>query len=208
MERRLHGVGRAGHTTVYPQAIGLAATWDIDLIHREGQIANEGRAKLNSVHEGRGKRYPRPLLLVAEHKHFPRSALGPRPGDLWRGPYLTGHLASGSSPASRAIRSIPEARRHAEAFRRPQRAPSRSDIGFDVDPSETDLHETYLPAFEHCVRDGHVGQVMCSYNAVYGDPVPASKLLLTDILRDQWGFDGYVVSDCDAVDDVVTAIIM
>lgn len=75
---------------------------------------------------------------------------------------------------------------------------------FDVHPPERDLYETYLPQFEAAVREGHVGQVMSAYNAINGVPAPADKWLLTDLLRGQWGFDGFVVSDCDAVGDIVT----
>ena len=78
--------------------------------------------------------------------------------------------------------------------------PSRHVI--NIDPSERDFYENYLPHFEAAVREGHVGAIMSAYNAVYGVPAPASKLLLTDILRDRWGFDGQVVSDCDAVGDI------
>ena len=85
-----------------------------------------------------------------------------------------------------AVHSGPEALRHV----------------IDIDPSERDLYETYLPHFEAAVREGHVGAIMSAYNAVYGEPVPASNLLLTDILRNRWGFDGQVVSDCDAVGDI------
>src|SRR5262249_48090121 len=73
---------------------------------------------------------------------------------------------------------------------------------FDVYPSERDLYETYLPHFEAAVREGHVGAIMSSYNAVNGEPVPSSAFLLTEVLRDRWGFDGQVVSDCDAVGDI------
>ena len=73
---------------------------------------------------------------------------------------------------------------------------------FDAVPSERDLYETYLPQFEMAVREGHVGGVMGAYNALYGVPGCASSFLLTDLLRKQWGFDGYVVSDCGAIGDI------
>ena len=85
-----------------------------------------------------------------------------------------------------AVHSGPEAQRHR----------------FDAEPSERDLYETYLPQFEMAVREGHVGGVMGAYNAVYGVPGCASSFLLTDLLRKQWGFEGYVVSDCGAIGDI------
>ena len=85
-----------------------------------------------------------------------------------------------------AVHSGPEAERHR----------------FNAMPSERDLYETYLPQFEMAVREGHVGGVMGAYNALYGVPDCASSFLLTDLLRKQWGFDGYVVSDCDAIGDI------
>ena len=81
-------------------------------------------------------------------------------------------------------------------------ARNRSAIAFDAEPPERDFYETYLPHFEAAVREGHVGAVMGAYNSVYGKPACANPLLLTDLLRKQWGFDGHVVSDCGAIDDI------
>ncbi len=199
----LHGVGRAGLATVFPQAIGMAATWDIDLIHREGQtVANEGRAKFNSSTKDRGKRFHGLCYWSPNVNIFRDPRWGRGQETYGEDPFLTGHLAVAFITGIQGDPLHPEALACAKHYA-VHSGPEPERHRFNVDPSETDLHETYLPAFEHCVRDGHVGQVMSSYNAVYGVPVPASKLLLTDILRDQWGFDGYVVSDCDAVADVV-----
>jgi beta-glucosidase len=200
----LHGVARAGIATVFPQAIGMAATWDTALVHAEGEtIATEGRAKYNTRQPGKPAQYHGLTFWSPNVNIFRDPRWGRGQETYGEDPLLTGHLGvafitgiQGDDPLHPkalacakhyAVHSGPEAERHR----------------FDVDPPERDLYETYLPQFEECVREGHVGQVMSAYNAVYGVPAPASKLLLTDILRDKWGFDGYVVSDCDAVADIV-----
>ncbi len=197
----LHGVGFAGRATVFPQTIGMAATWDADLIHREGQtVANEGRAKFNG--KDKGKRFHGLCFWSPNVNIFRDPRWGRGQETFGEDPFLTGNLAVAFITGIQGDPLHPEALACAKHYV-VHSGPEPERHRFNVDPSEIDLHETYLPAFEACVRQGHVAQVMSSYNAVYGVPVPASKLLLTDILRDTWGFDGYVVSDCDAVADIV-----
>jgi beta-glucosidase len=200
----LHGVGFAGRATVFPQTIGMAATWDADLIHREGQtVANEGRAKFNSATEkDKGKRFHGLCFWSPNVNIFRDPRWGRGQETYGEDPLLTGDLAVAFITGIQGDPLHPEALACAKHYA-VHSGPEPERHRFNVNPSEIDLHETYLPAFEACVRDGHVAQVMSSYNAVYGVPVPASKLLLTDILRHTWGFDGYVVSDCDAVADIV-----
>ena len=200
----LHGVGRAGLATVFPQTIGMAATWDADLIHREGQtVATEGRAKFNSATgKDKGKRFHGLCYWSPNVNIFRDPRWGRGQETYGEDPFLTGDLAVAFITGIQGDPLHPEALACAKHYV-VHSGPEPERHRFNANPSEIDLHETYLPAFEACVREGHVAQVMSSYNAVYGVPVPASKLLLTDILRNTWGFDGYVVSDCDAVADIV-----
>ncbi|HVU26280.1 MAG TPA: glycoside hydrolase family 3 C-terminal domain-containing protein [Verrucomicrobiae bacterium] len=202
----LHGVGRAGIATVFPQAIGMAATWDTNLIHQEGDvISTEARAKHNDYvqkHNGDSAQYYGLTFWSPNINIFRDPRWGRGQETYGEDPFLTGtigvafiHGLQGDDPnyikamacaKHFAVHSGPESKRHT----------------INVDPSERDFYETYLPHFEMAVREGHVGGVMGAYNSVYGQPANASPLLLTRILRDQWGFDGYVVSDCGAINDI------
>lgn len=202
----LHGVARNGKATVFPQAIGLGATWDPELIHRVATaISDEGRAKYHATLKRRGAIAQNAGL----HYWSPNVNLN-RSGGFWgRGqetygedPHLTGelgvafvkglqgddprYLKSAACAKHYAVHSGPEALRHT----------------FDVHPSKRDLYDTYLPAFKKLVQEGKVEAVMGAYNAVYGVPCNASDLLLQQILRDEWGFEGHVVSDCGAITDI------
>jgi len=200
----LHGVGRAGLATVFPQAIGLAATWNPDLM---GQVAtaisDEGRAKhheaarrgLRQIYTGltfwspnvnifRDPRWGRgqetygedPCLTAAMGVSFVKGLQGEHPQ----------YLKLVATPKHFAVHSGPEADRH----------------HFDARVDERDLRETYLPAFEACVKEGKAASVMGAYNRLNGEPCCASPTLLEQILRQEWGFDGYVVSDCEAIRDI------
>jgi len=199
----LHGVGRAGKATVFPQAIGLAATFDADLIHRVATaISDEARAKHHaSARAGRRDRYrgltfwspninifrdPRwgrgqetygedPFLTAEIGKAFVRGLQGDHPKYL--------KVAAGAKHF--AVHSGPEGDRH----------------HFDAVVSPKDLEETYLPAFGALVQEANVETVMCAYNAVGGVPACGSHHLLQEILHQRWGFDGHVVSDCWAIRD-------
>jgi beta-glucosidase len=202
----LHGVARDGVATVFPQAIGMAATWDAPLIHSEGEvIATEGRAKYNDysrTHEGNSKQYAGLTFWSPNINIFRDPRWGRGQETFGEDPFLTGRLGvefieglQGTDPTyikamacakHYAVHSGPEPERHR----------------FNVNPSELDFYETYLPQFEMAVREAHVGGVMGAYNSVYGEPACANPLLLTDILRKKWGFDGYIVSDCSAIQDI------
>ncbi|HXT13923.1 MAG TPA: glycoside hydrolase family 3 C-terminal domain-containing protein [Candidatus Angelobacter sp.] len=202
----LHGVARDGIATVFPQAIGMAATWDTSLIHREGQvIATEARAKFNDYsakHNGDAKIYAGLTFWSPNINIFRDPRWGRGQETYGEDPFLSGSLAvdfikgiQGDNPKYYEAMACAK---HYDVHSGPE--PERHTI--NVDPPERDFYETYLPQFEMAVREGHVGGVMGAYNSVYGDPANASPLLLTDILRKRWGFDGYVVSDCGAIRDI------
>jgi beta-glucosidase len=202
----LHGVGRAGNATVFPQAIGMAATWNVPLIRAEADvIATEARAKHNDYaakHDGDSAQYYGLTFWTPNINIFRDPRWGRGQETYGEDPVLTAELGvafirglQGNDPKyvkamacakHFAVHSGPEPARHT----------------FDANPSERDFYETYLPQFEAAVREGHVGAVMGAYNSVYGKPACANPLLLTDLLRRQWGFDGHVVSDCGAIYDI------
>jgi beta-glucosidase len=202
----LHGVARAGDATVFPQAIGMAATWDVPLLQQAADvIATEARAKHNDYaakHNGDSARYYGLTFWTPNINIFRDPRWGRGQETYGEDPFLTARLGvafirglQGDDPKyvkamacakHYAVHSGPEPVRHT----------------FDVAPSESDLYETYLPQFEAAVREGRVGAVMGAYNSVYGRPACASPFLLTDLLRKQWGFDGHVVSDCGAIYDI------
>jgi len=202
----LHGVARAGTATVFPQAIGMAAAWDVPLLHQAADvIATEARAKHNDYavkHNGDSARYFGLTFWTPNINLFRDPRWGRGQETYGEDPFLTARLGvafirglQGDDPKyvkamacakHYAVHSGPELERHR----------------FDVAPSERDFYETYLPQFEAAVREGRVGAVMGAYNSVYGRPACASPLLLTDLLRKQWGFDGHVVSDCGAIYDI------
>ena len=202
----LHGVARAGYATVFPQAIGMAATWDTPLIHQEADaIATEARAKNNdyrSRHNGNTAQYYGLTFWTPNINIFRDPRWGRGQETYGEDTFLTARLGvafiqglQGDDPnyikamacaKHFAVHSGPEPERHR----------------FDADPPERDFYETYLPHFEAAVREGHVGAVMGAYNSVYGKPACASALLLDDLLRNKWGFDGHVVSDCGAIYDI------
>jgi beta-glucosidase len=200
----LHGVARAGVATVFPQAIGLAATFDAPLVHEMSVvISDEARAKHHQfVRQGKRERYQGLTFWSPNINIFRDPRWGRGQETYGEDPYLTGRIGvefvrglQGDDPVyykviatakHYAVHSGPEPERHT----------------FDARPSERDLHETYLPAFRALVEDGKAASVMSAYNRVNGDSATASERLLDEILRRQWGFGGYVVSDCGAVDDI------
>jgi len=200
----LHGIARNGYATVFPQAIGLAASWDTGLLQHVGTtVSTEARAKFNAVGAGHDHARYEGLTIWSPNINIFRDPRWGRGQETYgEDPYLTGQLAvnfirgiQGDDPAHpRAIatpkhlvaHSGPEAGRH----------------GFDVDASPHDLEATYLPAFRAAITEGRADSVMCAYNALHGTPVCADSDLLTTRLRHDWGFQGFAVSDCDAVDDM------
>ena len=200
----LHGIARNGYATVFPQAIGLAASWNPDLLRQVGRtVSIEARAKFNAVGTGRDHARYQGLTIWSPNINIFRDPRWGRGQETYgEDPYLTGQLAVGfirgiqgddpahplaiATPKHLAVHSGPEPGRH----------------GFDVDVSPHDLEATYLPAFRAAITEGQAGSVMCAYNALHGTPVCADGGLLTTLLHKDWGFQGYVVSDCDAVDDM------
>jgi len=200
----LHGVARAGVATVFPQAIGLAATFDAPLVHEMAVvIGNEGRAKHHQfVRQGKRARYQGLTFWSPNINIFRDPRWGRGQETYGEDPYLTGRLGvafvkglQGDDP--RYYRASATAKHFAV-----HSGPEQGRHHFDARPSERDLHETYLPAFRDLVVEGRVESVMGAYNRVNGESASASQRLLIDILRKDWGFAGHVVSDCGAIDDI------
>jgi beta-glucosidase len=202
----LHGVARAGKATVFPQAIGLAATWDTDLMFRVATvISDEARAKHHdAVRKGRRGIYEGLTFWSPNINIFRDPRWGRGMETYGEDPYLTGRLGvqfvrgmqgdnpkyfkTISTPKHFAVHSGPEPDRHV----------------FDAVVDERDLRETYLPAFRATVLEANAQSIMCAYNRFRGEPCCGSSELLQRILRDEWGFSGYVVSDCWAIMDFYT----
>lgn len=200
----LHGVARSGRATVFPQPIGLAATFDEQLLYRVATaISDEARAKFNIAQgmENYG-RYAGLTFWSPNVNIFRDPRWGRGMETYGEDPYLQArmgtafvkglqgddpdHMKAAACAKHYAVHSGPEAVRHE----------------FDAVVSKRDFNETYLPAFEALVTEGGVECVMCAYNRVYGEPACGSDLLLKEVLRDDWGFKGHVVSDCGAVNDL------
>ncbi len=200
----LHGVARAGYATVFPQAIGMAATWDPRMLTAMGDvISTEARAKYNQAQREGNHRIFYGLTFWSPNINIFRDPRWGRGQETYgEDPYLTGRMGvafiqgvQGDDPLHPkafatskhfAVHSGPESQRHT----------------FNVQVSPRDLEETYLPAFRATVVDGKVKSVMCAYNAIDDYAACANKMLLEDHLRKAWGFKGFVVSDCAAIMDV------
>lgn len=200
----LHGVARAGSATVFPQAIGLAATFDTTLMREVATvISDEARAKHHEFARRNQRGRYQGLTFWSPNINIFRDPRWGRGQETYgEDPWLTSRMGvefvkglQGDDPRYRkldatakhyAVHSGPEADRH----------------HFDVHPGERDLYETYLPAFRALVQEGRVASVMGAYNRVNGESASASPRLLQDILRKDWGFAGYVVSDCDSIEDI------
>lgn len=202
----LHGVANDGIATVFPEPIGGSCAWDPGLFHQEGNVIGvEGRAKFNAyakAHNSDSKWWTGLTFWTPNINIFRDPRWGRGQETYGEDPFLTATLCvpfirgiQGDDPnymlamacaKHYAVHNGPEALRHR----------------FDAEPSERDLYETYLPQFQAAVEQGHVAGVMGAYSALYGVPDCASSFLLTDLLRKQWGFEGYVVSDCGAIGDI------
>ena len=200
----LHGVARAGYATVFPQAIGMGATWDPTIVQAMGDIiSDEARAKYNQAQREGNHRIFYGLTFWSPNINIFRDPRWGRGQETYgEDPFLTGRMGVAfvkgvQGPDPTHPRAIATAKHFAV-----HSGPEPLRHGFNVAPSPRDLEETYLPAFRATVTDGHVGSVMCAYNAIDGWPACTSKMLLKDHLRDAWGFKGFVVSDCGAVADV------
>ena len=199
----LHGVGRAGRATVFPQSIGMAATFDVPLTGKVATaISDEARVKHHQAQKQDyrgiyfGLTYWTPNINIFRDPRWGR-------GQETYGecPYLTSRMGVAfvkgmqgndpnylklvATPKHYAVHSGPESMRH----------------HFDAEVSQRDLRETYLPHFKACIQEAGAWSVMGAYNRTNGEPCCGSKTLLQDILRDEWGFRGYVVSDCWAIKD-------
>ncbi len=200
----LHGVARNGRATVFPQAIGMAATWDKDLIHRVATaISDEGRAKYHAALKRNGytDQY-QGLTFWSPNVNIFRDPRWGRGQETWgEDPFLTGEMASafvrglqGDHP--KYLKAAACAKHYAV-----HSGPEKDRHHFNAIVSQRDLRETYLPAFKKLVTKAKVESVMGAYNRTLHEPCCASKLLLEDILRGEWGFEGHVVSDCMALSD-------
>jgi beta-glucosidase len=200
----LHGVARSGRATVFPEAIGLAATWDTDLMLRVSTaISDEARAKHHealrrnehSIYEG--------LTFWTPNINLFRDPRWGRGMETYgEDPYLTGRMAvafikglQGDDP--KYLKTVATAKHYAV-----HSGPESTRHTFDAVVSDADLYDSYLPHFEAAIKEGGAYSVMCAYNSVDGKPACANPMLLEDILRKKWGFQGYVVSDCGAIADI------
>ena len=199
----LHGVARAGVATVFPQAIALAATFDDNLIYKVADvISTEGRAKYHEFQRKGDTGIYKGLTFWSPNINIFRDPRWGRGHETFgEDPYLTSRLGvtfikgiQGNHPKylkaaacakHYAVHSGPESLRHS----------------FNAEVSQKDLWETYLPAFKKCVKEAKVQGVMGAYNRTNGEPCCGSKTLLKQILREKWGFKGYVTSDCWAIKD-------
>lgn len=198
----LHGVARAGTATVFPQAIGMAATFDTELLKETAEcIAEEGRAKYNEFTKYEDRDIYKGLTFWSPNVNIFRDPRWGRGHETYgEDPFLTSrlgvefvkglqgdgeYLKLAACAKHFAVHSGPEEKRHF----------------FDAIASKKDLEETYLPAFEACVKEADVEAVMGAYNRTNGEPCCANKPLMQDVLRGKWGFQGHYVSDCWAIRD-------
>jgi beta-glucosidase len=202
----LHGVAFSGYATNFPQVIGMAATWDTPLVHQMAEtISTEARAKYNQAMRENDHEAFFGLTFWAPNINIFRDPRWGRGQETYgEDPFLTGRMAvafvsgmQGSDPAHFKVISTPK---HFAVHSGPESTRHRAN----VDISNHDLEDTYLPAFRAAVTEAHAQSVMCAYNSIDGAPACANEMLLKDHLRDAWHFDGYVVSDCAAVADVFT----
>jgi len=200
----LHGVARNGLATVFPQAIGLASTWDKNLMRQiSNAISDEARAKYNDAIKRNKHEIYQGLTFWSPNINIFRDPRWGRGMETYgEDPFLTGQMGNefirglqGNDPnylkvvataKHFAVHSGPEQDRHI----------------FNAQISEYDLRETYLPAFRTSVQDAKVQSLMCAYNSFRGNACCSNDPLLDKILREEWGFNGYVVSDCGAISDI------
>jgi beta-glucosidase len=200
----LHGVAANGRATVFPQAIGMAATWDRDLIHQIATaISDEGRAKYHEAlrRNGRNDQF-QGLTFWSPNVNIFRDPRWGRGQETWgEDPFFTGEMASefvkglqGDHP--RYLKAAACAKHYAV-----HSGPEKDRHTFNAIVTQRELYDTYLPAFKKLVMEAKVEAVMGAYNRTLDEPCNGSKLLLEDILRGEWGFQGHVVSDCGALTD-------
>ena len=199
----LHGVARAGTATVFPQAIGVAASFDEELVGKMAEvIATEARAKYNVQKKAEDRDIYKGLTFWSPNVNIFRDPRWGRGQETYgEDPYLSGKLG---------VRFVKGLQEEKEGFIKAaacakhfavHSGPEKQRHSFDARVSRQDLYETYLPAFKACVQEAGVEAVMGAYNRTNGEPCCGSKTLLIDILRKEWGFEGHVVSDCWAIND-------
>jgi beta-glucosidase len=199
----LHGIARSGYATVFPQAIGNAATWDAPLVNQMATvISTEARAKYNQAIRDNIHSIYFGLTIWSPNINIFRDPRWGRGQETYgEDPFLTSrlgvafvkglqgddphYLKTVATPKHYVVHSGPEPERHR----------------FNVNVSPYDLNDTYLRAFRATVTEGHADSIMCAYNAIDGEPACANKMLLEQVLRKGWGFNGYITSDCGAIDD-------
>jgi len=199
----LHGVARAGLATSFPQPIGLAATFNTESIFTMGtMVSDEARAKHHQfIREGNRKEYTGLTFYSPNVNIFRDPRWGRGHETFGEDPYLTGKLGvafvkSMQGDDSRYFKTITTAKHFAV-----HSGPEPDRHVFDAKPTRKDLWETYLPAFKMLTQEGNVYSFMCAYNRLYGKPCCSDAFLLNDILRNKWGFKGFVATDCGAVYD-------
>jgi beta-glucosidase len=200
----LHGIARSGYATVFPQALGLAATWDTALLHQAAiVISTEARAKNTEALRQDNHSIYYGLDIWSPNINIFRDPRWGRGQETYgEDPFLTSRMGVAfvtglqgddpryyrviSTPKHFAVHSGPESTRHT----------------VDVTASPHDLEDTYLPAFRATITEAHAGSTMCAYNSLDGEPACANTMLLRDTLRGAWKFSGYVTSDCWAITDI------
>ncbi len=199
----LHGVARSGYSTLFPQAIGMAATWDSKLLGQVGEVVStEARAKYNEAVRNNIHSIYFGLTIWSPNINIFRDPRWGRGQETYgEDPFLTGSLGlefvrglQGPDPMHPRVIATPK---HFAVHS----GPERTRHSADVEPSAHDLWDTYLPQFRRAIVEGDADSIMCSYNSVDGVPACASDLLLKNILRGDWKFKGFVTSDCGAIAD-------
>lgn len=199
----LHGVARSGMATVFPQAIGMAATFDTDAMFRTAEvISDEARAKYHQALRDHDQRQYNGLTFWTPNINIFRDPRWGRGQETYgEDPYLTSGLGVAfvkglQGNDAKYFKTIATAKHYAV-----HSGPEYSRHSFDARPPLRDVWETYLPAFEKLIKTGNAYSIMCAYNRYEGEPCCGSDELLVDILRNQWGFEGYVVSDCGTINN-------
>ncbi len=201
----LHGVGFAGVATVFPQAIGMASMWDEHLIYEVADvISDEARAKHHEaiLKQEKNVKYLGLTFWSPNINIFRDPRWGRGQETYGEDPYLTGRIAVNfikglQGNDSNYLKVVATAKHYAV-----HSGPESERHSFDAVTEDRDLYDTYLPAFETCVKEANVESIMCAYNRYDGEPCCSNKKLQIDILRNDWGFKGYIVSDCDAISDI------
>lgn len=198
----LHGVARAGVATSFPQAIGLASSFDEELLEQIGEaIAVEGRAKYNASVKKNDRDIYKGLTFWSPNVNIFRDPRWGRGQETYgEDPYLSGQLGASFVKGLQGDGEVMKAAGCVKHFA-VHSGPEDLRHEFDAVVSKKDLYETYLPAFQAVVEEGEVEAVMGAYNRTNGEPCCGSKTLIQDILREKWHFKGHYVSDCWAIKD-------